>query len=58
VRQHIDQSAFDLAKNTPCALRSHNDPAIQALRIDPGKLQEVATQMREKLIEFAERLKL
>jgi hypothetical protein len=58
VRQHIDQSAFDLSKNVPFALRSHQDPAIQEMRIDPAKLSEAASQMRETMLGFAEQLKL
>jgi hypothetical protein len=57
-RQHIEQSAFDLSKNVPFALRSNQDAAIQETRIDPAKLKEVAGQMREKLIQFADQLGL
>jgi hypothetical protein len=56
VRQHIDQSAYDLAKNFRFALRSSDNPTIQGLKLDPAKLQEVAQQMRERLLELAGKL--
>src|SRR5437867_2219692 len=46
VRQHIEQSAFDLRKNVPFGLRSSQDAAVQETRIDPAKLQEAAGKMR------------
>jgi hypothetical protein len=58
VRQHIEQSSFDLGKNVSFALRSSLDPAIQETRIDPEKLMEAARQARAKLLELADRLSL
>lgn len=56
VRQHIEQSAFDLGKNVPFCLRSHLDPSIQSLRIDAARLQDVARQARDRLMALADQL--
>ena len=58
VRQHIEQSAVNLSKNVPFCLRSHHDPAIQEMRIDAGKLKEVAQQMRDRMLALADQLGL
>lgn len=58
VRQHIDRTAFELSKNVPFGLRSNGDPAIQEVRIDPRKLEEVARLTRERLLALADQLGL
>jgi hypothetical protein len=58
VREHIEQSAFDLGKNVAFCLRSNQDAAIQEMRIDPEKLQEAARRSRERLLALADQLRL
>jgi hypothetical protein len=56
VRQHIEQTGYDLGRNVAFALKSNRDPAIQELKIDGEKLQQVARQARQRLLEIADQL--
>ena len=56
VRQHIEQSSFDLGRNVTFALQTHRDPAFQEMRVDPEKLKVAAREARGKLLSLADQL--
>jgi hypothetical protein len=55
-QEHIERSAFELRVNLPFCFRANQDPRIQAVEIEQAKLEGVANQMQNKLLEFVNKL--
>lgn len=58
VEEQIDRAIFELENNLYYWLQRHPDRQIQSLQIDQNRLKIGTEKAKEKMLEFAEKLKL
>lgn len=58
VEEQIDRAIFELENNLYYWLQRHPDRQIRSLKVDQSRLKIATEKAKEKMLEFAEKVKV